>query len=207
MPLSSADLVWFGRVTGDRAEEAESGSVRSGRRSEAVREAGPPFRLARGGRVDVIRLTSLLVLGCTPNSGKDTGANPTDSGRGACGDVSTIDLVHISGGVRSSEDQTWVPNVDLALEERNWDPGHVHGTARTDANGQFTLTAEEITVVDGCWGLAVSYWLVGVGAGPYDGWAGEKPLNPVLIEVWETGDIDTSLGQFPMFLRPPEETP
>jgi hypothetical protein len=201
MPLSSADLVWFGRLSGDRAEEAESGGMRSdgaakrcGRRSLRLDWPGE-------GRVEVIRWTSVLVLGCTPDLASDTGDSTLP---GACGGVSNIELVQISGAVRSSEDQTFVPNVDLALEERNWDPGHVHGTGRTDANGRFTFTAEDITVVDGCWGLAVSYWLVGTGAGPYDGWAGEKPMNPLLIEVWETGDTDASLGEFPMFLRPPE---
>lgn len=200
MPLSSADLVWFGRGTGDRREQAESGRLRTDGAAKRCGRRSLRLDWPGGGRVQAIRLTSLLALACGPDLTTDTG----EDSPGACGDVSNIEIVHISGGVRSSEDQSWVANVDLALEERNWDPGRVHGTARTDGNGQFTLTAEDITVVDGCWGLAVSYWLVGTGAGPYDGWAGEKPMNPLLIEVWETGDTDATLGQFPMFLRPPE---
>jgi hypothetical protein len=108
--------------------------------------------------------------------------------------------VEISGGVRSTVDQRWLPNVDLALIETNWSPGTIHGTARSDAAGQFVLTAKDITVVEDCWGLTVSYWLVGED----DGWTGDKPMNPLLIEAWESGDTTQDLGAFPLLMYPPE---
>src|SRR5687768_2058965 len=87
----------------------------------------------------------------------DPPRSDTDDPDGACGDVTAIDVT-IVGKVRDGAQQ-WVPGAHVALEERNWEPGTIHGEADTDADGAFEMTAVDLPVVEGCWGVAVQFWL------------------------------------------------
>lgn len=138
-----------------------------------------------------------VASGCSPDT---SDSDTSTSTPGACGERSTIASVEITGFVQSTVDQSRVPDVQIQLVETNWAPGTIHGTGRSDANGRFTMTASNITVIEDCWGLAVSYWLEGQ---KQDGWSGDKPMNPELMQVWETGDTDVVL-EFPLLMYPPE---
>ena len=100
-------------------------------------------------------------------------------------------------GTVEDDDHQPVADVDLALEERNWSPGTVHGTSRSEASGAFVLDASELPVVEDCWGTAVQYWLVGTRGDL----AGEKPMNSLLVRAWLDGVEDVDLGQFPLIVR------
>lgn len=133
-------------------------------------------------------------IGCT-DSGSATDTD-TDTGRppGACGDVSSID-VSITGGVRD-QDEHPVSSAHVALVERNWEPGTVHGEANTDSSGHFTMEATDLPVVEGCWGTAVQFWLEGDKGAQ----TGEKPMNSLIIGAYNDGSLDVDLGQFPLIL-------
>jgi hypothetical protein len=126
-------------------------------------------------------------------TGETGGTEPV----GACGDVTSIPELTIVGRVRDV-DQNWVEGVDLALEERNWSPGTVNGTATSGPGGQFELVATNLTVVEECWGTAVSYWLHGVT----DTAEGDKPMNPDLEHAWSSGSDQVDLGEFPLIVYP-----
>lgn len=119
---------------------------------------------------------------------------PTDDPQGACGDVSAID-VRITGGAVDADQQP-VAGAHVALEERNWVPGTIHGEADTDASGRFALDATSLPVVEGCWGVAVQFYLIGT-AGDL---TGEKPMNSQIIGSYTTGTFEVELGPFPLIL-------
>lgn len=137
---------------------------------------------------------ALASMACKQGSAGETGDTGTDDPVGACGDVSTIDVV-IRGGVRD-QDENRVPDAYVALEERNWAPGTIHGESETDGNGEFVLEARDLPVVEGCWGTAVQFWLVG----DKGDLAGEKPMNSPIVSAYNDGTLDVDLGSFPLIL-------
>ncbi|MCA9490727.1 MAG: hypothetical protein KC621_12440 [Myxococcales bacterium] len=94
-------------------------------------------------------------------------------------------------------DGVGVEGADLWLEERNWSPGRVHGATLSESGGAFELVGGDLPVVEGCWGTAVSYWLVGDDGAR----TGEKPLNPELLHAWEDGSFAADISSFPLILR------
>lgn len=137
-------------------------------------------------------------FGCSSQP-SDADGDSSSSSTGLCGDRSVLPVVEIVGSVRSTVDQGPLSDVQIALVETNWAPGTVHGTARSDAAGQFSMTAGDIVVIEDCWGLGVSYWLQGESPG----WTGDKPMNPELMEAYETGAIQVFL-EFPLLMYPTE---
>lgn len=126
--------------------------------------------------------------------GSETSETDTELS-GACGDVSSMDVT-LTGKVVDG-DGAGIEGADLWLEERNWSPGRVHGTARSSGGGAFELIAVDLPVVEGCWGTAVSYWLVGDDGAR----TGEKPLNPEMLHAWEDGTFAADITAFPLILR------
>lgn len=135
---------------------------------------------------------ALIGVGCTREAEEtgETGTEPV----GACGELGSLSLT-VVGRVRDAQ-ENWVSGAEISLEERNWNPGRVYGTAYSDAQGNFTLLADDMPVVEGCWGTAVQYWLVGQ-AGAL---TGEKPMNALFSEAYETGATQVDLGQFPLLV-------
>jgi hypothetical protein len=137
----------------------------------------------------------LLVWGCEKESEGDSGTEPEPDPPGACGEVSSFDAV-ITGRVQDDA-QNAVGSALIDLEERSWTPGTLHGSATSNADGTFTLTATGMPAVEDCWGTAVSFWLVGSEG---ELW-GEKPMNSLLFDAWVTGTGQADLGEFPLTLR------
>lgn len=138
-------------------------------------------------------LGALGSLGCRGE--EEPSSTETDGvPAGACGEFSSIDVT-ITGRVRDT-DQQWVAGVDLALEERNWSPGTVHGRSVSDSQGSFSFAASGLPILEDCFGTAIQFWLVG----QTDDLSGEKPMNPLIIEAWESGEHAISLGEFPLLL-------
>jgi hypothetical protein len=138
-----------------------------------------------------------VVVGVAACSGGEPGEPPPDSTdqSGACGDVSAID-VRVVGTVEDG-DGAAAGDVDVALVERNWTPGTVHGTARTDAAGAFEMDATGLPVVEGCWGTAVQFWLEGTKGQL----SGEKPMNSLIIDAYLEARSEVDLGAFPLVVR------
>lgn len=148
---------------------------------------------ALGGAMRSITLTFWAIACAGPaDEPTDTG---TDDPQGACGDVSAIDVT-ITGTVRDG-DQQWVPGAEVALEERNWEPGTIHGQATTDADGRFTMSAVNLPVVEGCWGVVVQFWLIGTSGDL----SGEKPMNSLIIGAYTDETFSVDLGGGPLILR------
>lgn len=140
----------------------------------------------------------LWTLWACTKDGEPTGDSadetPLDTD-GACGAVSEVDL-SITGGVVDAEGRP-LPGAQVWLEERNWKPGQVHGEGTADGAGRFAFDAFDLPVVEGCWGSAVSYWLVGETGTLW----GEKPMNPGLSAAVESGATTVDLGAFPLSLE------
>ncbi|MEQ1564232.1 MAG: carboxypeptidase-like regulatory domain-containing protein [Myxococcota bacterium] len=148
-----------------------------------------------------VRGFGVVTLGVLASCAGDPPAQESgaDTQLGACGEKSEIASVVIEGRVRD-EQQNWVADVDVQLEEWNWDPGTIHGAGRTDATGAFSFTATNLPVLEDCWGTAVQFWLVGE-----KGYLrGEQPMNPYLIEAYESGAGSVNTGDVPMILRADE---
>ncbi|MEQ1500587.1 MAG: carboxypeptidase-like regulatory domain-containing protein [Myxococcota bacterium] len=135
-----------------------------------------------------------MAIGCS-GDGETGDSGETTDPQGACGDVTEIDVT-ISGRV-VNDDGAGIPDANVQLEERNWSPGTVHGEATTDGSGSFSMTARALPVVEGCWGTAVQFWLVGEA----QDLVGEKPMNPQIIGAFDDGSLSVDLGPFPLVLR------
>ncbi len=138
-------------------------------------------------------------IGC---SGGDDDPTPidTDDGStgGACGDYLETD-VEIVGHVESRSGAP-VEGADVWLEERNWAPGTIHGSATSDASGNYSFFARDLPIIEGCWGTAVSFYL----AGEIEGFSGDKPMNPPIINAWNDGSLTVDATVFPLVLDPIE---
>ncbi len=84
----------------------------------------------------------------------------TDSSTGSeCGaPVNGLTLTFV-GVVQDSAGKA-VKNATLALEDRSIPPADELGTAKSAADGTFTLVASDITDLPGCWLTALDYTLV-----------------------------------------------
>ena len=139
-----------------------------------------------------MRNACALALALTACSGEEPGPSTTDTTepQGACGDVSSID-VSITGTVEDG-DGTFLSGVSVWLEERNWNPGTIHGEATSDGAGSFTFQALGLPVVEDCWGTAVQFYLVG----ETDTLSGEKPMNSPIFNAYDDGSYSVDLGAF-----------
>lgn len=137
----------------------------------------------------------LLLGGCGGGGSSTSETDDTDDHAGACGDVSSMDVVLT--GLVVDDDNVGVEGADLVMEERNWSPGHVHGVGRSGPGGAFEMQGVDLPVVEDCWGTAVSYWLVGT-AGEL---TGERPLNPEFLHAWDDGTFTADISDFPLILR------
>jgi hypothetical protein len=137
----------------------------------------------------------LLLWGCEKEPEGDTGTEPDPDPPGACGDVSSFDAT-IVGRVADASGSS-VSGAEIALEERTWTPGTIHGTATSEADGSFSLSATDLPAVEDCWGTAVSFWLVGSA----EQTTGEKPMNSPLFDAWSDGTGQVDLGDFPLTLQ------
>ena len=138
----------------------------------------------------------LLVFGACSGPEEVVPTEPsTGEPDGACGDVSAID-VGITGGVVDLDEQP-IAGAHVVLEERNWVPGTIHGEADTDEQGRFAMDATNLPVVEGCWGVAVQFYLVGTA----DDLRDEAPMNSQIIGAYTTGTFAVELGAFPLVLE------
>lgn len=123
-----------------------------------------------------------VVMGCGGGS-SDEDTSATDdgpaTGNGACGEVGTA-AVQVLGSLLLESDAP-AAGAAVRLEERNWDnPDRIYVESVTNAEGQFDLSAEIVTVAD-CWGTAVDYYIVGdLGAAH-----GERGVNSWLFTAAE----------------------
>ena len=104
-----------------------------------------------------LTLMAMLLGGCSGE--EEPIPEDTDTQIGECGEPAYGLEATITGLV---QDATGAPveGAEVRLEEWNWEPGTVHGTATTDVNGAFTMAATELVDVPGCWGTALDYHVV-----------------------------------------------
>ena len=140
-------------------------------------------------------LGGLLWSGCKEDEEPSSESTADSEPIGACGELSSFDVT-VVGRVKDLDNQ-WVAGVNVALEERNWSPGTIHGASVSDGDGAFSFAASGLPVVEDCWGTAVQYWLVGASGAL----AGEKPMNPLMVDAYESGLGVVDLGEFPLILR------
>lgn len=129
------------------------------------------------------------------------GGEPVDTGdtdpapKGACGEVTRHDLV-LTGVVLLEGEP--VEGANVALEERAWHAdGKVFGTAVTDASGEYVLVVDDVVSVQGCWGSALAYYLVGVRGDA----RGEMGVNGPLYHGIKNADRNIEI-RFPVELAP-----
>lgn len=136
---------------------------------------------------------ALLALG----SATGCGADPSDTDSepsGACGDVSE----HALTVLVAVEDAAGAPvdGATVRLEERATRPG-VRGEATTGADGTARLESVQITSIEGCWGTALSYFVVAT-----DGVAtAEVGVNPSLFNAITAGEDVVDRRDRPLTLR------
>jgi len=126
----------------------------------------------------------VLIAGCATDADVDLSSvveevpveEVFDEHQSPCGEVSTFDLV-LNGWV-INEAGSPVGGAMLQLEERVWEPGHVHASVQTDEDGMFELSATGLTSVADCWGSALQYWIFGETSDM----AGDLPVNTVIVE-------------------------
>jgi hypothetical protein len=139
----------------------------------------------------VMGLVVALTAACSGDPAPSTTPVVADTGSGACGDVTLVDVT-IRGQVHDGSGAP-VDGVSVVLEERNWRPGELYGQDRSDASGRYEIAAGGLSVVEGCWGTAVQYWVVGEGGGLF----GERPINAWLEPAITAGqgvvEIDAAI--------------
>lgn len=122
----------------------------------------------------------------------------TDSSTGSeCGaPVHGITLTFV-GVVQDSAGKA-VKNASLALEDRSIPPADELGTAKSGADGTFTLVANDITDLPGCWLTALDYTLV------VDSPAGavERFVNREMYTALQDGVDTVDLMSRPLVVEP-----
>lgn len=112
----------------------------------------------------------------------------SDSTDGACGAVTTHDLVVLGRVILSSGAAAGGATVELVDE--GWEPGTVVGVTTAQSTGAFSLDAIAVTSVEGCWGSLLDYRLVA----ERDGATGTLGVNQALYAAItdETFQADVS---------------
>ena len=125
----------------------------------------------------------LALIGCGGKD-EDTGAYVPPTNDGACGAV-TYDNPAVVTGRILLPDGAPAAGATVIIEERNWTPGTVHAEGVTAADGTYELDAA-LTIVEGCWGTAVAYYLVADLGEQH----GEHPLNSFLFNAIDPEAMD-----------------
>ncbi len=133
------------------------------------------------------------LAGCS--SGEDTAVKESaeDTQDGACGDVSTYDVViraQVERGGRAAA------GVRVYLDDRAWELAEL-GEGTTGADGTVTFTAAGVTSVDGCWGTLLDYWIV---AEDTDGATVEDDMNTELFNAIDDGSLEADVTTRPLSL-------
>jgi hypothetical protein len=127
----------------------------------------------------------IIIAGCS--SGGDTGDDAPDDTDPPPGltDPECADPVYFDATIRGRVSRDGAPAVgaDVRLEERFWDPGTVHGAGTTDEQGQYEILATGMPIVEGCWGWATGFYIVGEQDGLYDDWG----INSSVTSAWSEG--------------------
>ena len=124
----------------------------------------------------VFLLIPLVSLGCSPNEEPEPVEEDTQIGE--CGQpIYGIEMT-VTGLVEDASGSP-VAGAQVILEERNWEPGTIHGTTTTNANGAFTMSATELVDIPDCWATALDYVVVV----ELDGLMGEAIANQKLFNA------------------------
>lgn len=99
----------------------------------------------------------LAMIGCGGGD-EDTGAPEPEPTDGACGAVTYDNPATVTGRILLPDGSPAV-GARVVIEERNWTPGTIHAEGVTSDDGTYELDAA-LTIVEGCWGTAVAYYLV-----------------------------------------------
>ncbi len=134
--------------------------------------------------------TAVAVLVGCGGGGDDTSDDTADEG---CGSPVTHTIT-VTGHVVDSNGAR-VAGADVSFVDRAWAPGTLDQGV-TDANGNFTLVADELTWLPRCYGTALSYWVVATDGARTD----EKAVNQRIFGAIEDETFAFSLDQFPMTL-------
>ncbi len=135
-----------------------------------------------------------LVFALTACTAGDT--DPvSDTDDGACGDVSTHTL-SLSGRVESTSGQP-VEGASVRLEDRGWNVGEVLGEGTSGVYGDFLLEDLEVTSVEDCWGLVLSYWVVA----EQEESSGEQQVNVWLYNAIDEGSASADASSTPVVIE------
>ena len=135
----------------------------------------------------------MLALGAC---GAPQGEDPIpEEEKGACGDRTTHDVT-VLGRVVDVDGQG-IESATVDLEDRGWNDGEVLGTATTAADGSFTMSATDVTSIEGCWGTMLDYVLVA----EQDGRSGEKGINSQLRSAISDESFEADVSSFPVTLE------
>lgn len=129
-------------------------------------------------------LASFVACG-TETEDTDTAPGPTDEVQSACGEQ-TFHSVSLTGAVVDVDDVP-VAGAEVTLVENIYAPGTTYGTAVTDEDGVFVLSAEALLSIEECWGTLLDYTVV---AETSDGRIGEKFVNVYLYAALTEGSYD-----------------
>jgi len=141
------------------------------------------------GKPSILLVWSFVAAGCVGASG-DTG----DTWLGACGEISTWDVT-VLGRVEDASGA--VGGADVWLEDRGWEPVTVLGQTTTSANGGFTLEADDVTAVEGCWGTLLDYVLVATEGSR----SGERGINHPLYGAIDDGSFEADISGNPLIIE------
>jgi len=137
-------------------------------------------------------LWAIGLLGCGP--GPDPILEDTEPD-GACGEVTVWDL-EVLGAVEDIEGNG-VEGVDVSLKDYGWEPVTTLGTAMTDLRGDFTMTVDGVTSVDGCGAIMLDNRIEGVKDATY----GEKDINSFLFTAIDSGSLQANFQAFPLVIE------
>ena len=91
---------------------------------------------------------------------------------------------------RVTRDAAPAVGADVRLEERNWAPGTVHGAGTTNEQGEYTILATDMPIIEGCWGWATGFYIVAEQDGLYDDWGVNSSITSAWIEGKDTIELD-----------------
>ena len=137
----------------------------------------------------MVMLVALLV-GCGGEEPEPKDSEATDSQDGACGEVTTHDVV-----IRAKVSKPGgAEGVRVYLDDRAWELA-VLGEGVTDAAGEVEFTAAGVTSVAGCWGTLLDYWIVAEdGAGV----TVEDDMNTDLFNAIDDGSLVADVSGRPL---------
>ena len=132
-----------------------------------------------------------MLGGCA--GGDDTTPTSDTEPVSGCADPVPFDAL-VEGDV--SDDGAAAAGVTVRLEERNWEPGTVHGEGVTDASGRYSFTATGMPIIEGCWGWATGFYVVADDGSRTAEWG----VNSVVTGAWSRGDATIDLTGIPLDL-------